>query len=190
MLKEGKKVWLGNVQRNANADFRNGFSQLFRYYNLTAEQSKLLAETVSAIAADASTQASSGADSNANADRSYSGDKGLVNLELTRNTPIEKKPVAECSYGQRIRIAKLHESHEPYMDHIIQVCGWARTCRSLNKNVFVVELHDGSCADSVQVVIDSTMPNYADIITCKPGASFKMRGKLVASPSAGQVFDL
>jgi len=42
----------------------------------------------------------------------YSGDKGLINLTMERNTPIALKPVAELSYGNRIRIAKLHESHE------------------------------------------------------------------------------
>jgi hypothetical protein len=92
--------------------------------------------------------------------REYAGDKGLVNLTLNRNTPIEKKIVAEHSYGKRIRIAKLFESHEPYMDHIIQICGWARRAKTLNKDVMSIHIYDGSTAEEVQCVIDSTMPNF------------------------------
>jgi len=119
----------------------------------------------------------------------YSGDKGLINLVMERDTPIALKPVAELSYGRRIRIAKLHQSHEQYIDHIIQVCGWARTTRDGGKRFFI-ELHDGSCAGSIQVVVDPTMPNYEDIITCKVSASFKIRGKLIVSPAKGQAFEL
>lgn len=43
----------------------------------------------------------------------------MVGLDIHRNDPIEKKVVAEHSYGHRIRIAKLFESHEQYMDHIV-----------------------------------------------------------------------
>lgn len=60
----------------------------------------------------------------------------------------------------------------------------------MNKDVFSIHIHDGSTAEEVQCVIDSTMPNYAEIIKCKVGSSFKMRGKLVKSPTAGQIFDL
>jgi len=113
MLKEGKKVWTANVKRNANSDYRSGFDELFRYYNLTADQDKQLAETLATFG-EADTQASV-----EGGDRSYAGDKGLVGLKLERDTPIEKKVVAEHSYGQRIRIAKLFESHSQYMDHIV-----------------------------------------------------------------------
>jgi hypothetical protein len=51
--------------------------------------------------------------------RDYDGDKGVVELEFERNTPIEAKPIPSLSYGHRVLIAKLHQDHEPYMDHII-----------------------------------------------------------------------
>jgi hypothetical protein len=117
---------------------------LFRYYSLNAEQEKLLAETLTSFAAENASQISSSTDS-----RAYAGDKGLVGLTLNRNDPIEKKVVAEHSYGHRIRIAKLFESHGQYMDHIIQICGWARRTSSLGKNVFAIHLHDGSTAEEV-----------------------------------------
>jgi len=49
----------------------------------------------------------------------YTGDKGEVAIEFVRDTPIEKKPVATFSYGQRIRIAALTERFEEFVDHII-----------------------------------------------------------------------
>lgn len=71
------------------------------------------------------------------------------------------------------------------MEHIIQVCGWARTTRTGGKDFFFIELYDGSGAQSLQIVVDSTMPNFADICTCNVGASFKIKGKLVPSPAKG-----
>jgi len=112
MLSQGKKLWTASLKKNAKADYRSGLEQLFRYYNLTADQDKLLAETLASFAGE------NGQTEEVNT-RAYAGDKGLVNLNMERNTPIEKKPVAEHSYGQRIRIAKLFESHEQYIDHII-----------------------------------------------------------------------
>ena len=35
--------------------------------------------------------------------------------ELTRNDSIPRKPVASMSYGQRVRIARLFESHEEFV---------------------------------------------------------------------------
>jgi hypothetical protein len=57
---------------------------------------------------------------------------------------IEKKIVPAASYGHRIRLAKLFDSHEEFMYKIIQVSGWARTVRSGGKDFCFIELHDGS----------------------------------------------
>ena len=79
----------------------------------------------------------------------YTGDKGPIDMQIERDTPIEVKPVAKFSYGQRVRIAALHENYEQYLDHIITVCGWARTTRQQGKDLFFVELNDGSCSSSL-----------------------------------------
>ena len=57
----------------------------------------------------------------------------------------EKKHVAGASYGHRLRIAKLYDSHEEFMYKIITVAGWARTTRAGGKDFTFIELHDGSC---------------------------------------------
>jgi hypothetical protein len=127
--------------------------------------------------------------------RDYDGDKGVVELEFERNTPIEAKPIPSLSYGHRVLIAKLHQDHEPYMDHIIQCCGWARSVRAGGKSesgvgIFFIELYDGSTPKVLQCVVDSTMPNFEEVSACKPGSSFKIMGKLIKSPMPGQEFEL
>jgi hypothetical protein len=37
MLKEGNKFWVAKLKKYSNADYKNGFAELFRYYNLTAD---------------------------------------------------------------------------------------------------------------------------------------------------------
>jgi len=54
------------------------------------------------------------------------------------------------SYSSRIRIGKLHEEYEPFLDKVITVCGWARTVRE-NKGFTFVELYDGSSIKTLQV---------------------------------------
>ena len=79
----------------------------------------------------------------------YTGDKGDYPYNFDRNTPIEKKPVATFSYGQRTRIQALADNHEAYLDHLITVAGWARTTRMGGKDFAFIELTDGSCSSTL-----------------------------------------
>jgi len=76
------------------------------------------------------------------------------------------------------------------IDHIVQVAGWARTTRMGGKDFVFIELTDGSCSQSVQVVVDSSMGNFAEVSRATVGASFKVKGKLIKSPAKGQLFEL
>ena len=75
----------------------------------------------------------------------YPGDQGAVQNTFERNPTIETKPVPLFAYGNRVRIAALWKDHEPYLDHLITVAGWARTTRIGGENLFFIELNDGSC---------------------------------------------
>ena len=75
----------------------------------------------------------------------YPGDEGSVKNTFERNPTIEPKPVPLFAYGNRVRIAALWQNHEPYLDHLITVGGWARTTRLGGENLFFIELNDGSC---------------------------------------------
>lgn len=56
-----------------------------------------------------------------------------------------------ASYGHRIRIAKLFDSHEEFMYKVIQVAGWAKTTRMGGKDFCFIEVSDGSSLKGLQV---------------------------------------
>lgn len=103
---------------------------------------------------------------------------------------VEKKHVPTASYGHRIRIGKLFDSHEDFMYKVITVAGWAKTLRSGSKDFCFVELHDGSSMKGLQVVIFKDINGYEDIAKCNVGTSFKFTGTLIKSPAKGQLFEL
>ena len=112
-------------------------------------------------------------------------------VNIIRDTPVEKKTVATFSFGQRVRIAALATpQYEQMLDHVIQVAGWARTIRMSGQHFCFVELTDGSGSSTLQCVVDATMPNFAEVIKCTTGASFKIKGKLIRSPAKGQLVEL
>ena len=71
----------------------------------------------------------------------------------------------------------------------ILVHGWVRTRRDA-KTFSFLELNDGSCLKSLQVIADAALPNYADIQRLNTGASVAIRGKLVASQGQGQKWEV
>ena len=120
----------------------------------------------------------------------YSGDKGLLEHTFVRDVPVEPTVVPLFTYGRRVRIAALHQSYEQYLDHLIEVGGWARTTRKQGRELFFIELTDGSCSGTLQVVVTKDMPEFDDIAKSLVGASYKFKGKLIRSPKEGQPFEL
>jgi hypothetical protein len=117
--------------------------------------------------------------------QAYSGDQGDIEYTFVRDTPIEPKNVPTFAYGRRVRIAALHANHEQYLNHLIEVAGWSRSSRQQGKELAFIELNDGSCQSSLQVVVTSAMPEFADIGKSLIGASYKFKGKLIESPAKG-----
>jgi len=71
----------------------------------------------------------------------------------------------------------------------ITVHGWVRTRRD-SKGFSFLELNDGSCLANLQIVADAATPGYDQIAHFTTGASAVVEGKLVASPAAGQKWEL
>lgn len=72
----------------------------------------------------------------------------------------------------------------------ITVCGWVRTVRDL-KNFGFIELNDGSCFKSLQVVFErGTLENYDEIAKQNVGAALIVHGTIVLTPEAKQPFEL
>ncbi len=72
----------------------------------------------------------------------------------------------------------------------VTIAGWIRTRRGSKKFSFL-EVNDGSCGRSIQVVADGALPNYeSDIARLTTGSSVRVEGQLVASPGQGQKFEI
>jgi asparaginyl-tRNA synthetase len=71
----------------------------------------------------------------------------------------------------------------------ITLGGWVRTRRD-SKGFSFLELNDGSCFASIQVVADAGIPGYERIAEFTTGASAVIEGALVTSPAAGQKWEV
>jgi asparaginyl-tRNA synthetase len=67
--------------------------------------------------------------------------------------------------------------------------GWVRTRRDA-KGFSFLELNDGSCLANLQVVVDAGTPGSEHLPQLATGASAIVEGNLVASPAAGQKWEL
>ena len=68
--------------------------------------------------------------------------------ELNRVDHVPQKTLAAMSYGQRIRIARLWQSHEEIIGKVIRVGGWSKSVRK-QANLLFIAINDGSCFDNL-----------------------------------------
>ena len=72
----------------------------------------------------------------------------------------------------------------------VTVSGWLRTRRDSGGLSFL-EVNDGSCLASLQVIADATLANYdGEIRKLATGAALRIQGQLVASPASGQAVEV
>ena len=79
--------------------------------------------------------------------------------------------------------------HAPAPLDAIFLQGWVRTRRDA-KALSFIELNDGSCLKGMQVIVDATLPDYAQVARANTGASIEVQGKLVASKGGGQKWEV
>ncbi len=89
---------------------------------------------------------------------------------------LSKTPVNELLHAQAPR-------------HAVNVAGWVRTRRDAKEFSFL-ELNDGSCLASLQVVVDTQCAGYAQIKEASTGSAVKVSGDLIESLGKGQRFEL
>jgi asparaginyl-tRNA synthetase len=92
-------------------------------------------------------------------------------------------------YPKRMRSLIKHvlKRTEPTAD--LHVAGWVRTRRD-SKAFSFLELNDGTCLGNLQIVADAGIPGYDAISKMNTGASVEVRGKLIPSPAAGQLWEM
>ena len=88
------------------------------------------------------------------------------------------------------KISHIFADAESFGGKEITVCGWARTIRDM-KNFGFIELNDGSCFKSLQIVLErEKLENYDELAHQNVGAAFIAKGELVLTPEAKQPFEL
>jgi len=72
-----------------------------------------------------------------------------------------------------------------------EVCGWVRTRRDSKAGLSFVELNDGSCLSSLQLVVPGDLDGWEDMVAqVTTGASLRVSGTLKESPGKGQRVEL
>lgn len=89
-----------------------------------------------------------------------------------------------------ISVKEIFDTPEDFADKEVQVSGWVRTNRSSNKFGFI-ELNDGSCFKSIQVVYEEeNISNFSEISKVAIASGITVKGTLVLTPEAKQPFEI
>lgn len=73
----------------------------------------------------------------------------------------------------------------------VVIRGWVKTKRESKAGIAFINLHDGSCFNSIQVVASQALPNYqTDLTHITTGCSLQVEGKLIPSLGKGQKFEI
>jgi asparaginyl-tRNA synthetase len=91
---------------------------------------------------------------------------------------------------ERVEISKLYRKNNLYENKTneITVCGWVRSLRC-SKKIGFIDLNDGSCISSLQVVFKDKLKNFEEISHIGVGACISVLGVLVSTPLAAQLFE-
>ncbi len=73
----------------------------------------------------------------------------------------------------------------------LEIQGWLRTRRDSKAGLSFLALHDGSCFDAIQGVVQNDLPNYeTDVMKLTSACSLRIRGELVESQGKGQSVEI
>ena len=92
---------------------------------------------------------------------------------------------------KRQKISGIYATPDRFAGQTLTVCGWVRNLRD-QKSFGFIELNDGSCFKSLQVVFarDTLGAHYDEIAGQNVGAALIVTGTLVLTPEARQPFEL
>lgn len=82
--------------------------------------------------------------------------------------------------GNTEKISNILIDHEEFIGKVGTVSGWAKTTRAAGKDLFFIELNDGTCQKNLQIVVNAgSVPNYAEVVKTGTATSFKITGLFV-----------
>lgn len=90
----------------------------------------------------------------------------------------------------RLLVKQLFSESIKYADKTVTVCGWAKTIRD-SKVFGFIELNDGSCFKSVQIVFEQgQIGNFDEIAKLNVGSALVVSGKVVLTPQNKQPLEI
>jgi asparaginyl-tRNA synthetase len=91
----------------------------------------------------------------------------------------------------KTQIKDIFQNPEHYLGlgQTVELSGWVRTLRD-NKNFAFIEFNDGSFFKSIQVVFDTGLNNFDEIVKSGVGTSLNVTGTVVESAGAKQPFEV
>jgi asparaginyl-tRNA synthetase len=96
--------------------------------------------------------------------------------------------------ASNIQVKTLRVADALKKEHIgerVKICGWVRTRRDSKAGFSFLEVNDGSLLKNVQVLAETTLPNYeSEILKIGIGSSVEVLGTIVESPGHGQTTEL
>lgn len=112
-------------------------------------------------------------------------------------------PVQERIYSGNLRLKALLTDPHKYLDTVQTVGGWAKTVRKqklkeevdgkqVETKILFVELSDGTCQRTLQVVVNETMGSevFEELAKSSVATCFRFTGSLIKSPKEGQLLEM
>ena len=87
------------------------------------------------------------------------------------------------------KVKEIYRETDKFIGKEITLGGWVRTIRD-SKTFGFIELNDGSFFKSIQIVFDTELANFNEIVKLGVGSSLTIKGTLVESIGAGQAFEV
>lgn len=90
---------------------------------------------------------------------------------------------------ESLLIKALYKDPGLYIDQDITISGWIRSVRDSKAFAFIV-VNDGTCFNTLQIVVQGDLENFAQVSKLSVGSAIIVTGKLVATPQAKQPFEI
>ena len=86
-------------------------------------------------------------------------------------------------------LTEIFKNYESFIGSEVIVQGWIRNHRK-QKEFGFIDLNDGTCFESLQVVYSNSLDNFEDIQKMHIGSAVSVKGKIIASPTEGQKIEM
>lgn len=86
-------------------------------------------------------------------------------------------------------VKSIFKDTQKYISNTVTLGGWVRTIR-VSKNFGFIELNDGTFYKNIQIVFGTDIDNFEDISKLGVGAAINVKGQLISTPEAKQLFEI